>query len=80
MYKALGTVGNRNLLVAGIYNCVGLFFSKSKVLNMNQGALTCDIDLMFIVFFIDRVGRRKPLLFGTIGITFALIYEAVVNS
>jgi hypothetical protein len=26
------------------------------------------------------VGRRKPLLWGTIGITIALICEAVVNS
>lgn len=37
-------------------------------------------DLIFIVFILDRVGRRKPLLFGTIGITVALICEAVVNS
>jgi len=29
---------------------------------------------------IDRIGRRKPLLWGTIGITIALICEAVVNS
>ena len=29
---------------------------------------------------IDRVGRRKPLLWGTVGITIALILEAVVNS
>jgi len=32
------------------------------------------------VFLIDRVGRKKPLLFGTIGITVALICEAIVNS
>lgn len=37
-------------------------------------------DLIFIVFMIDRIGRRKPLLWGTIGITIALICEAVVNS
>jgi hypothetical protein len=37
-------------------------------------------DLIFIIFIIDRVGRRKPLLWGTIGITIALICEAVVNS
>jgi hypothetical protein len=28
MYKALGIVGNRNLLVAGIYNCVEPLASK----------------------------------------------------
>ena len=38
------------------------------------------LDFIFIVFFLDRVGRRKPLLFGTIGITIALICEAAINS
>lgn len=37
-------------------------------------------DLIFIVFLLDRVGRRKPLLIGTIGITIALICEAAINS
>lgn len=63
MYTALGIEGNRNLLVAGIYNCVGPI-----------------ANLIFIVFILDRVGRRKPLLFGTIGITIALICEAAVCS
>jgi sugar porter (SP) family MFS transporter len=63
MYTALGITGNRNLLVAGIYNCVGPL-----------------ANLIFIVFILDRVGRRKPLLFGTIGITIALICEAAINS
>jgi len=63
MYKNLGITGNRNLLVAGIYNCVGPF-----------------TNLLFIIFIIDRVGRKKPLLFGTIGITVALICEAAIGS
>jgi hypothetical protein len=29
---------------------------------------------------IDRVGRRKPLLWGTVGITLALICESIINS
>jgi MFS family permease len=37
-------------------------------------------DFIFIVFLLDRVGRKKPLLFGTIGITIALVCEAIVNS
>jgi MFS family permease len=37
-------------------------------------------NLIFIVFFLDRVGRRKPLLFGTIAISVALICEAGVGS
>ncbi|EME41417.1 hypothetical protein DOTSEDRAFT_156254 [Dothistroma septosporum NZE10] len=35
---------------------------------------------IFIFFVLDRVGRRKPLLFGAVGITIALICEAVINS
>lgn len=63
MYEALGITGNRALLVAGIYNCVGPL-----------------ANLIFIVFIIDRVGRRKPLLWGTVGIAVALICEAAINS
>ncbi|KAK6395559.1 hypothetical protein LTR65_010577 [Meristemomyces frigidus] len=63
MYTALGITGGRNVLVAGIYNCVG------PVANA-----------IFIFFILDRVGRKKPLLFGAIGITLALICEAAVNS
>ncbi|KAF9693123.1 hypothetical protein EKO04_008681 [Ascochyta lentis] len=37
-------------------------------------------NLVFITFILDRVGRRKPLLFGTIGISIALICEAAVGS
>jgi MFS family permease len=36
--------------------------------------------LIFIIFILDRVGRKRPLLFGTIGITLALICEGVINS
>ncbi|CAI6233727.1 unnamed protein product [Periconia digitata] len=37
-------------------------------------------NLIFIIFFLDRIGRRKPLLFGTLAITGALIAEAVIGS
>lgn len=37
-------------------------------------------NLVFIVFFLDRVGRRKPLLFGTVGITIALLLLAILES
>jgi hypothetical protein len=42
--------------------------------------LTTYLDLFFILFILDRVGRIKPLLFGTIGITLALICEAAIGS
>ncbi|KAF2127788.1 MFS sugar transporter-like protein [Dothidotthia symphoricarpi CBS 119687] len=37
-------------------------------------------NLIFIIFFLDRVGRKKPLIFGTIAISIALVCEAVLNS
>jgi MFS family permease len=63
MYENLGITGGRNLLVTGIYNCVGPI-----------------ANFIFITTLLDRVGRRKPLLLGTIGITIALICEAVIGS
>ncbi|KAK5128472.1 hypothetical protein LTR85_003140 [Meristemomyces frigidus] len=63
MYDALGITGGRNVLVAGIYNCVGPI-----------------TNLIFIFFILDRVGRKKPLIFGAVGITLALICEAAINS
>lgn len=63
MYRSLGITGNRSLLVAGIYNCVGPL-----------------ANLFFIVFLIDRVGRRRPLLWGTAAIAVALVAEAAINS
>ncbi|KAJ9137163.1 General substrate transporter [Pleurostoma richardsiae] len=63
MYEALGFTGNKNLLVAGIYNCTGPL-----------------ANLIFITFFIDRIGRKRPLIYGIIAISIALILEAAINS
>ncbi|KAI0835141.1 general substrate transporter [Hypoxylon sp. FL0890] len=63
MYKALGFTGGKDLLVAGIYNCVGPL-----------------ANLIFITFLIDRIGRKRPMIYGIIGITVALICEGVINS
>ncbi|WPH02755.1 MFS glucose transporter mfs1 [Acrodontium crateriforme] len=63
MYQALGFTGNKNVLVAGLYNCVGPI-----------------ANFIFIFFILDRVGRRKPLIFGALGISATLISEAVLNS
>lgn len=63
MYKNLGLEGSQNLLVTGIYNCVGPL-----------------ANLIFISFILDRVGRRKPLLFGCAAISVAFICEAALNS
>jgi MFS family permease len=81
MYDALGITGNTNLLVAGIYNVVGPIASEWHVTGVSCNLLTKNLkDFIFIVFILDRVGRRKPLIIGTIGITIALICEAAINS
>ncbi|KAL3479200.1 general substrate transporter [Aspergillus californicus] len=63
MYENLGITGKTNLLVTGIYNCLGPL-----------------ANLLFILFVLDKVGRRKPMIFGAIGITLALFCEAALNS
>lgn len=37
-------------------------------------------NLIFIIFLLDKVGRRKPMIFGTVAISVALICEAALNS
>lgn len=83
MYEALGFTGSKAILVAGIYNCVGPLASMLPHLlgrGYNSALWLTYLDLIFIVFILDRVGRRKPLLFGTVAITLALICEGVINS
>ncbi|KAI1414485.1 general substrate transporter [Hypoxylon sp. FL1857] len=63
MYKALGFTGGKELLVAGIYNCIGPL-----------------ANLIFITFLIDRIGRKRPMIYGIVAITVALICEGVINS
>jgi MFS family permease len=63
MYNSLGITGGRNILVTGIYNCVG--------------PLT---NLIFIIFLSDRVGRRKPMMFGAVAIGIVLVCQAALNS
>jgi MFS family permease len=39
-----------------------------------------ETDLFFITVLVDRVGRKKPLIFGVVAIALALVCEAVINS
>ncbi|KAK2606435.1 hypothetical protein QQS21_003128 [Conoideocrella luteorostrata] len=63
-----------------MYESLG-FTGKTKLLV--AGIYNCVgpiANLFFIAFLIDRVGRKRPLIFGTIAISIALICEGVVNS
>ncbi|KAK5004482.1 hypothetical protein LTR28_008848, partial [Elasticomyces elasticus] len=51
-----------------------------NALGITGGRAVLVADLIFIIFLLDRVGRRKPLLFGAVGITIALVCEAAINS
>lgn len=37
-------------------------------------------DLIFITFVVDKVGRKKPLIFGIVAIAIALVCEGAINS
>ncbi|KAM0439861.1 hypothetical protein ACHAPT_000958 [Fusarium lateritium] len=37
-------------------------------------------DLFFITFIADRIGRKRPLIYGILAITVALICESAINS
>ena len=81
MYKALGITGETNRLVTAIYNFVGPIASKYRVrVSFVWADTKRNVDLIFIFFLIDRVGRKGPLIFGTITITVLLIIEAVLGS
>jgi len=63
-----------------MYEALG-FTGKTKLLV--AGIYNCIgpiANFIFIIFLIDRVGRKKPLIAGAIGITLALIAEAAINS
>ncbi|OAQ60697.1 MFS sugar transporter [Pochonia chlamydosporia 170] len=63
-----------------MYESLG-FTGKTKLLV--AGIYNCVgplANLVFITFLIDRIGRKRPLIYGVIAITIALICEGVVNS
>ncbi|TAQ90309.1 hypothetical protein B7494_g1362 [Chlorociboria aeruginascens] len=63
-----------------MYEALGFTGGKSILVAGIYNCVGPITNFIFIVFILDRVGRRKPLLFGTIGITLALICEGIINS
>ncbi|KAF2017954.1 general substrate transporter [Aaosphaeria arxii CBS 175.79] len=63
-----------------LYETLGIEGDKKLLLVSIYNIVGPVCNLFFIVFVLDRVGRRKPLLFGTAGITMALIAEAAIGS
>lgn len=58
-------------------DCYTLKFAKVTGIYNCVGPIA---NLIFVLFVVDKVGRKKPLLFGTVGITIALICEAAIGS
>lgn len=71
--------------VIGYYQTImyrGLGFTGSQN-TLVAGLYNCVgpiANLIFVVFILDRVGRRRPMLFGTVAISIALICEAALTS
>ncbi|KAF2622308.1 sugar carrier protein A [Macroventuria anomochaeta] len=63
-----------------MYHNLGIEGDRALLVTSIYNVVGPIFNLIFIVFLLDRVGRRKPLLFGTIGISIALICEAAVGS
>ena len=63
-----------------LYDNLGIVGDRNLLVTSIYNVVGPVFNLFFIVFLLDRVGRRKPLLFGTIGISIALICEAIIGS
>ena len=71
--------------VIGYYQTI---MYESLGISGNQNTLVAGIyncvgpltNLIFVVFILDRVGPRRPMLFGPVAISLALICEAALNS
>ncbi|KAJ5290114.1 uncharacterized protein N7443_010367 [Penicillium atrosanguineum] len=63
-----------------MYRALGFTGSRNTLVAGLYNCVGPLANLIFVVYLLDRVGRRKPMLFGTIGISLALICEAALNS
>ncbi|XHF97793.1 hypothetical protein AWENTII_001373 [Aspergillus wentii] len=63
-----------------MYNALGITGSRNTLVAGIYNCIGPITNFVFIVFLLDRVGRRKPMIFGTIAISIALICEAALFS
>ncbi|KAK3367676.1 general substrate transporter [Podospora didyma] len=63
-----------------MYESLGIVGSRALLVAGIYNCVGPLANLFFIVFLIDRVGRRRPLLWGAAAISIALICQAAVNS
>ena len=63
-----------------MYETLGITGKRSLLVAGIYNVVGPIFNFLFITFLLDRIGRKKPLLFGTVGITVALICEAIIGS
>lgn len=63
-----------------MYKALGFTGSRNTLVAGLYNCVGPLANLIFVVFFLDRVGRRRPMLFGTIAISIALVCEAALNA
>jgi MFS family permease len=63
-----------------MYKSLGITGSRSTLVAGIYNCVGPLANFIFVVFILDRVGRRKPMLFATVAISLALSCEAVLNS
>ena len=77
IFKSINVIGYYSTI---LYDNLGITGDKNLLVTAFYNLVGPICNLFFIVFVLDRVGRKKPLLFGTIGISVALICEAIIGS
>lgn len=63
-----------------LYDNLGITGDRNLLVTSIYNIVGPIFNFFFIVFFLDKVGRRKPLIFGTIAISVALVCEAAIGS
>lgn len=63
-----------------MYNALGIEGHRAVLVAGIYNCVGPIANLIFIFFILDRVGRKKPLLFGALCITLALFAEAGLNA
>jgi MFS family permease len=77
MYHRINVIGYYSTI---LYDNLGIDGDRNLLVTSIYNVVGPIFNFFFIVFFLDKVGRKKPLIFGTIGISIALICEAALGS